>query len=313
MIATSALSLALSLAMVPQAEGDKDSDRYLSSLKLEISTIKDTVDPIDLLQFTVRFTNASDAPLRLELNRWLPGRAMVHLVDPDGRTWWPVTLGIKGLTPPIIQDLKGGEYVRFHGSYSLCFLRLGSAREAFRLPQPGTWKVWAEYGRSAGTIKSNTATFEVKENGRTPPKVRELFGNETWHRFAVGGEVKDSDLVPFREFVLSGVEEGQRDVMAARLGFRDLDNSRPYLSLELFKIAAESRLGNLDRIDALLSRVEGLRRSSRHDEALALLDKVETDPKDVVRRHIEWVRAEILKAKAKPLGYDPSKGPAEGK
>jgi len=304
MICSLGLCMALALAMAPQAEEGKKNDPYLASLKLEISTAKDTIDPVDLLQFTVRFTNTSDAPLRLELNRALPGRAIVHLIDPEGRTWRPVTLEMKGSTPSVILDLNAGEFAKFHGSYSLSFMRLQGARESFTLPQHGTWKVWAEYGRSAGLVKTNEATFQVKTNEAMSPKVRELFRSETWHRFAVGGEVKDADLIRFRAFVLSGVEEGQKDVMARQLGFRYLGASQPFQALEMFKAAFDSRLGNLDRVDATLCKAYGLWISNHlHlDEALTLLNQVETDPKDVVRRRVEEMRAGILKAKRKPEG-----------
>lgn len=306
MIASSAWFIALALAMAPQADERKVNERYLTSLKLEISTIKDTLDPIDLLQFTVRFTNTSGAPLRLELDPMLRARAIVRLVDPEGRLWFPETLEMKGDAGPLILVLNPGEFFRATGSYSLSYMRLLPAGATFRLPQAGTWKVWAEYGRSAGILKTNEATIQVKESGRMSPKGRELFGSETWHRFNLGGAIKDSDLVPFRKFVLSGVEEGQRDLMAFRLGALDA-NPRPGVAMEMLNIALDSRLGNLDRVEAMLCKVDCLWRLTRLDEALALLNQVETDPKDFIRRRMEKLRAGIMKSKGE------SAPPAEGR
>ena len=285
--------LAMSLALAPQGEAAKDDDRYLTALKLEVSTIKDTLDPTDLLQFVVKFTNTSDAPLRLTQQPGMPGQAIVHLVDPEGRTWRPVRLeGMERIAARFVV-LNPGEYLREFGTYSPCFMRLEEKREAFRLPQAGTWRLRAEYG----LIKTKEATFHVRENARLSPKVRELFGSEAWHRFAMGGDATDEGVAPFRKFVLSGVDEGQRDVMATLLGYRDLRDSRSTQALEMFKAALVSRLGNLDPIEASLLKVAYLRRSTRFDEALTLLDGMKVDPKDIVRRRMDEMRAEIVKAR----------------
>ena len=282
------------LVLCPQ-EGDKSLEELeRDSIRLELSIVREVFDPVEVLPVRLRFVNTSMGKRTLKLNPALPMLATVYMEDPDRGAHRAISFRAVGYLGPILTDLDPDDYYESAGFLSPRFTP-GKEVPEFRPAREGTWKVWAARELRHVTMKSNTLTITVKENKALPREVRQLFGSEGWHRFALGDG--DVDLGQFRKFVLSGVKAPQLDAMAYLLATAYLNQDQIREAFKMYAICLSERGENVRMAYAALRMVEILASQKRFNEALDMLGQVKVNPRDVIRKKLEETKANLLKAK----------------
>ena len=287
-------SILFTLVLCPQ-EGDKSLEELeRDSIRLELSIVREVFDPVEVLPVRLRFVNTSMGKRTLKLNPALPMLATVYMEDPDRGAHRAISFRSLDITEPIMTDLDPDDYYETAGFLSPRFTP-GKEVPEFRPTREGTWKVWAARELRHVTMKSNTLTITVKENKALPREVRQLFGSEGWHRFALGDG--DVNLDPFQKFVQSGMKAPQLDAMAYLLATTYLNQDQKGEAFKMYAKCLSERGENVRLAYPTIRMVEILATQKRFNEALDLLGQVKVNPRDVFRKKVEETKANLLKAK----------------
>lgn len=278
--------------------GFQDDASLRSRLKVVVSTVQETFDPIDLLPVTVRYTNVSNYPIKFDVNIAIFSYPPFYLEDPEGRRCRPISFMPLHSFPPHSIDLKSGEFFQATFLRSLSFLRREESDAGeFRVPAAGTWKVWAGHERAHAPGNSNVLSFRVQEDPAIPAQARMLLGNQSWHRFALSWGSENGIVERVRKLILSGVETPQRHLAAHLVGQHDLNVERPDLGIPMFRAALASKVKSRNPSLSAFYLVMCLERTRKFDEALFELTQNRPDLFDVARKSWDETGARVLKAK----------------
>ena len=262
-------------------------DLSILELKVYISTPRLTLDPMDVLPITVRWTNPSSSPVKTSLFKitWLES-PVGHIVR--SRDFHEGC----GLRWP--KEIGPGQFLELTHYISLSFLhRRDTDAKGFVPPQVGEWKLWVEHEHSLGKVNSNVLSLTLKEDPQRSPEVRRLFGSEAWHRFFLGGGVDKETHTSFRRFVLSKESAPQKDLMAYSLGVRDFNDSRLGHALTMFGLADFGISGNVrpQVLTELVVQCHG--QLANDEECIRVIDRLRLDERDVAFRKWTDIRKRI--------------------
>jgi hypothetical protein len=198
----------------------------------------------------------------------------------------------------VTYELEPLEFVELNELRSPGFLKHEDpSAGGFQRPATGGWKVWGEFQHRYGVMKSNVLELRIEDDPARTPEVRQALGSEAWHRFALGGESTDADLLTFRKLALTKGDFPQKDILAYTVGLHDLNRSRPGHATTLFRIAGAAPSRNLGRTLLSSALAQCHWELGNYDEALAVMDQAPPGPRDIARKRWATQRAGVLRAK----------------